>query len=92
MNMAKTPATAETATRKRRAGPRGPRVATILCHVDPETGKPVVDLLTFSHNGLDILHKFNELRAAGVEPELVNYTMPYKAGEDDANVPSVDGQ
>lgn len=68
-----TPA-AEAPKRKRRSFSRGPRVATILCHV--ADGKPVIDLVTFTAQGLDILDKFSDLQKNGHDPQVVRYTMP----------------
>jgi hypothetical protein len=81
--MAKAPETVSTAPRKRRSFKRGPRIATILLHI--EEGKPVVDILTFSGNGFDILDKHTQLTSRGFEPVLVRYEMPASTAKEAAD-------
>lgn len=73
-NPAATAEGVEVPKRRRRSGPRGPRIATVLAHV--EDGKPVIDVLTFSSQGMELLDKFAELKNRGVEPSIIRYTMP----------------
>lgn len=55
--------------RKRKRGPQGPRIATIIAHV--EDGKVIIDVLTFSAQSLSLLDTYADLQRRGIEPQII---------------------
>lgn len=59
---------------KRKRRPQGPRIATIIAHVDPNLPADkniVIDVLTFSANSMSLIDTFADLKARGIEPQIL---------------------